>query len=246
MKHPISKIAVLAVLVMIVAFDATAATRSEIKRMVVEEALNSRVPLSLALAVAKVESDFQERALSTAGARGVMQIMPATANSEFGIDEDELWDPRLNIQLGIDYLEQLYDQYGGKWSLALSHYNGGTLKGKGANATPHSYTRKYVSAVINWHRRYADQARVWRIAKRDDSSAWVPARTRIAKTPKPAPRRIVVRQIPPSSIVRWYPADRHAPRSVKPLDDFSGGIKRPFPTRGPLDDFSSRVTWRNS
>ena len=102
------------------------------------------------MAVAKVESDFQYRVRSHKGAIGVMQIMPATARSEFGINPDELWDPRLNIQLGIDFLEQLYAQYGEKWELALSHYNGGTLKGgKGALPNPMD-TQKYVADVFRW------------------------------------------------------------------------------------------------
>jgi hypothetical protein len=243
MKLTLSNIAVLAAMIAMVAFDAAAATRTEIKRMVVAEALNSRVPPSLALAVAKVESDFQANALSTAGARGVMQIMPATARSEFGVDADELWDPKLNIQLGIGYLEQLYDQYGGKWELALSHYNGGTLTGKGSAAAAHGYTRKYVKGVLNWYRRYADQARVWRVAARDSQSGWTPARTRIGRAP--APRRIVVREIAPASIVRWYPTNRQAP--LAGLDGSSRtAVRRHFPTRGPLDDFSPRVTWRDS
>jgi soluble lytic murein transglycosylase-like protein len=61
--------------------------------------MNSPVPPSLALAVAKIESDFNAHALSTAGARGVMQIMPATARSVFGVGKDELWNARLNVQL---------------------------------------------------------------------------------------------------------------------------------------------------
>jgi soluble lytic murein transglycosylase-like protein len=73
----------------------------------------------LALAVAKVESNFDDNALSSAGARGVMQIMPKTARDEFGVQKDELWDAALNIQIGIDYLELLYDRYG-KWELALA------------------------------------------------------------------------------------------------------------------------------
>ena len=47
--------------------------RTKIKRMVIEEALNSRVPPSLALALAKVESDFMARALSPSGARGATE-----------------------------------------------------------------------------------------------------------------------------------------------------------------------------
>lgn len=136
--------------------NAKAHTREQVKGMVIEEAQrNHMVPTSLALAVAKVESDFKARAMSSAGARGVMQIMPKTASGEFGVAADKLWNPRVNIRLGIDYLNQLYTQYGGRWDLALSHYNGGTLKGRGHEATPHSYTRGYVASVFDWSRRYA-------------------------------------------------------------------------------------------
>ncbi len=132
-----------------------AATRAQVKTMVLEEARrNGTVPPSLALAVAKVESGFDERAESSVGARGVMQIMPKTARGEFNVSADRLWNPRLNIQVGIAYLEQLYHQYGRRWDLALSHYNGGTLKGKGSYAKPHSYTRQYVSSVLAWSRRF--------------------------------------------------------------------------------------------
>ena len=81
--------------------------RNQIKRLVVEEAQATTLPPSLALALAKVESDFEDGALSDKGARGVMQIMPRTARAEFGVSADELWDARLNIQLGISFLEQL-------------------------------------------------------------------------------------------------------------------------------------------
>ncbi|MBV8537946.1 MAG: transglycosylase SLT domain-containing protein, partial [Alphaproteobacteria bacterium] len=57
-----------------------AATQAEVTQIIADEAAkNGHVPLSMALAVAKVESDMREDAVSTAGARGVMQIMPATA-----------------------------------------------------------------------------------------------------------------------------------------------------------------------
>ena len=139
--------------------NAEAATKAQVKRIVIEEAQrNGTVPPSLALAVAKVESGFDERALSSVGARGVMQIMPKTAMGEFNVSAGRLWDPRLNIQLGIAYLERLYRQYGGRWDLALSHYNGGTLKGGGRYARPHSYTRRYVSSVLGWSRRYERDA----------------------------------------------------------------------------------------
>ena len=162
---------------------ATSFSRTEVQKIVLQEAMNSIVPPALALAVAKVESDFNANALSSAGARGVMQIMPRTARDEFGVNEDELWEARLNIQLGIDYLGQLYRQYGGRWDLALSHYNGGTLRGSGRHAKPHGYTRKYVQSVQRWRRRYQGQADVWASAQLDNKphhrDGWEPARTKV-------------------------------------------------------------------
>ena len=154
--------------------------RSHIKRMVIEEAHNTRVPPSLALALAKVESDFLARALSPSGARGVMQIMPETARIEFGIDPDELWRPRLNIRLGIDMLERLIDRYGGNRELALSHYNGGALAKRDGWFEPHPHTRRYVEAVLRWAERYTDQAMVWGIVEEPEFDGWTPARTQTA------------------------------------------------------------------
>ena len=171
------------------ATDALALSRAEIKQIVITEAMNSPVPPSLALAVAKIESDFNARALSTAGARGVMQIMPATARGVFGVGKDELWNARLNVQLGIDYLARLHRQYGGRWDLALSHYNGGTLAGHGAKAVAHPYTRKYVQMVLNWRQRYREQSQVWMVAAnvKERTDGWRAARTRPSNM-KPATR----------------------------------------------------------
>ena len=136
--------------------SAWAETPLDVQRIILEESANSRVPPALALALARVESNFDPRAVSPVGAKGVMQLMPKTAREVFGVREEELWNPRLNIQLGIGYLEQLHDQYGGRWDLALSHYNGGTLAGgSGAAAVPHDYTRKYVADVLRWQRIYS-------------------------------------------------------------------------------------------
>jgi soluble lytic murein transglycosylase-like protein len=136
---------------------AFAETAAQVQLMIVQEALKSRVPPALALAVGRVESNFDEHAVSPVGARGVMQIMPKTARDVFGVGADYLWNARLNVRLGLTYLEQLYDQYGHRWDLALSHYNGGALSGPaGAAAIPHDYTRQYVADVLRWQRAYAE------------------------------------------------------------------------------------------
>lgn len=164
--------------------DATAATKTEVMRMISEEAArNGRVPASLALAVARIESNFNDQAVSPAGARGVMQIMPSTAMGEFGVHKDQLFDPQLNVRLGIAYLERLYNQYGQDWGLALSHYNGGSLRSVGGRHVAHSYTRQYVADVERWNRTYSNNGSAIAVANRQNPE---PVVTRIAwKTEEP-------------------------------------------------------------
>ncbi len=140
---------------------ADAATRGEVKRIVVEEALRAGFPPSLAMAVAKAESDFDAGAESSAGARGVMQIMPRTARDLYGVTPDELWDARLNVQLGIDFLESLIRRYHGRWEIALSHYNGGSAVGDPANPRIIPATSAYVNKVLHLQRQYSAGARSW-------------------------------------------------------------------------------------
>ncbi len=151
---------------------AAAATQAEITQIVAEEAAkNGRVPLPLALAVAKVESDLRDDAVSTSGARGVMQIMPATAMGEFGVPGSALGEPRLNVRLGIAYLERLHNRYGGDWQLALSHYNGGALPAAAGHYVAHDYTRQYVADVMKWANAYANDATLMALAKPDGTPA---------------------------------------------------------------------------
>jgi soluble lytic murein transglycosylase-like protein len=185
----------------------------DVQRMVIEEAMNSRVPPALALAVARVESNFQPAAQSPVGARGVMQIMPKTARDVFGVHESQLWNARLNIRLGIDFLEQLYDQYGKRWDLALSHYNGGTLAGgSGATAVPHTYTRKYVADVQRWQRYYESPA-----AFRSDVAS---ARAHI-RPGRPAPNLRRHQRIDPLEYDEWATVERRRLERRRELDDFA-------------------------
>lgn len=224
-----------------------AATRVEIQRLVVEEALNSRVPPSLAMAVAKVESDFQEDALSPAGARGVMQIMPATGRGEFGVQPDELWDARLNVQLGIDFLEQLIERYDGRWDLALSHYNGGSIRTARNTQEPLPVTRKYIGAVLDWERVYAQQATVWN-AELIPQNSWVASRTRVAQPPEDI---AITPDIVESIVPDYWPAPVAGSASKKrtlvasDLDDFAHSIEeRRMRVRSSLDDFTPAIVWQ--
>ena len=122
--------------------------RYEVMQMVVNEAQRQSVSPALALAVAEVESGFQVDALSAKGARGVMQIMPETGSSMYGLTTTQLFHPQSNIQTGIHFLKSLMDEYG-RIDIALSHYNGGSRvrrPGGGLQVIP--ATRQYVNKVL--------------------------------------------------------------------------------------------------
>ena len=133
---------------------ATEPSREAVKAIVVEEAVKMGVPISLALAVAHVESNFQARAESSKGARGVMQIMPNTAALEYAIDPDVLWQPRINVRLGLHFLNRLLKRYNGRVELALSFYNGGSAVGDGRRAKVIPATKAYVQKVRRVQRQY--------------------------------------------------------------------------------------------
>ncbi len=153
-----------AILVIATAFAVTSCTtdvaarhkmdKASVKELVAREAVNMGVPVSLALAVAHAESNFDPKAESHKGARGVMQIMPATAKSEYGIRADRLWDPRLNVRLGLHFLGRLVKTYRGRVDLALSYYNGGSRVGVWPNARVLPATANYVSKVRKLQRHY--------------------------------------------------------------------------------------------
>ena len=96
-------------------------------------AVRLRVDRALIYAFMRQESEFNTHATSTAGARGLMQLMPATASYVAGNRQlsgggrDALYDPRYNVSLGQRYLEHLLNLDGvdGDLILLAAAYNGG-------------------------------------------------------------------------------------------------------------------------
>lgn len=130
------------------------ADKDWIKSLVVREAANIGVSISLALAVAHVESNFDPNAQSNKGARGVMQIMPATARGEYAVSANALWNPRTNIRLGLHYLNRLIERYDGQVDFALSFYNGGSRVGPPSRPRIIPATRSYVRKVKRLRAHY--------------------------------------------------------------------------------------------
>lgn len=105
--------------------------RRQLGQAIAEEARRSGYDPLLILAIIDVESDFEEEAVSVKGARGLMQIRPSTLHflaEKEGLRlsrEEVAKDPALCVRLGIRYLRQLQDRFGGDLDLALMAYNAG-------------------------------------------------------------------------------------------------------------------------
>ena len=97
--------------------------RMTILRIVHQEATRAGLPPELVLAVIEVESGFDRFAISSAGARGLMQVMPFWVD-EIGRPEDDLFDIRTNIRYGCAILKLYLEREGGDYQRALARYNG--------------------------------------------------------------------------------------------------------------------------
>lgn len=106
-------------------------------------------------AIAHVESRHGANAVSPAGARGVMQMMPATAR-RFGVhDEKALFDASTNLRASAAYLRTLFVRYGENVHLVLAAYNAGegAVDRNGRNIPPYPETQAYVRDVLAAYRR---------------------------------------------------------------------------------------------
>jgi hypothetical protein len=96
--------------------------KSKFDKLIVEAAKKFDVDAALVSAVIKAESDFNARELSDKGARGLMQLMPSTAE-RFGVTDS--YDPVANIYGGVRYLRWLLQTFNGNADLAVAAYNAG-------------------------------------------------------------------------------------------------------------------------
>ncbi|QGP90717.1 Membrane-bound lytic murein transglycosylase F [Neomoorella glycerini] len=125
---------------------------SGFKDLISRVAARYNLPAALLQGVVEAESGFNPRAVSPAGATGLMQLMPATARA-LGVTDP--FDPEANLDGGARYLRQLLDSFQGDLVLALAAYNAGpgAVKRYGG-IPPYRETQAYIQKVLAAARRF--------------------------------------------------------------------------------------------
>jgi soluble lytic murein transglycosylase-like protein len=118
-----------------------------------------RVDSALVKAVIKAESNFNHRAVSPVGARGLMQLMPATAAT---LQVHDSFHPETNIDGGVRYLRYLLNLFSGNLPLALAAYNAGenTVLRYNHRIPPYQETQTYVKRVLDYFNKYRSESQV--------------------------------------------------------------------------------------
>lgn len=130
--------------------NSSSTSSSDIIKMIQLAAKKNGVDPKLAQAIARAESDYSPNVVSSAGAVGVMQLMPETAAS---LGVRDIQDPRQNIDGGVQYLKQMLTTFNGDVSMAVAAYNAGPQAVKNYNGVPpYSETQAYVQKVLSYYR----------------------------------------------------------------------------------------------
>lgn len=161
------------------------------------EILNTSTKIDplLVLALIRQESAFDASAISSADARGLMQVLPSTARTlQKGIKAERLYEAKTNIKLGVMYLEKLFQKYNGRTEYVLAAYNAGpfrvdTWSQRISQKTPLLFieyvpfreTRNYVSTIMRnyyWYKRLMHNQKNDQLAKlyleKNLASIWKP------------------------------------------------------------------------
>ncbi len=122
--------------------------------LIVKFSQKYNVDSALIKAVIKAESNFNHQATSRVGAKGLMQLMPATASL---LQVRDSFHPENNIEGGVRYLRYLLNTYGGNVALALAAYNAGegTVSRYDNRIPPYRETQLYIRRVMNYFAKYS-------------------------------------------------------------------------------------------
>jgi len=120
-----------------------------IQSYIEEAAAKERLEPALLRAIIKVESNFNHKAVSRVGAKGLMQLMPTTAEDIGFLKALDHTNPRQNIFAGAHYIRSMINRFQGNLTLAIAAYNAGpTAVAKHKGIPPYRETQNYVVKVL--------------------------------------------------------------------------------------------------
>jgi len=127
--------------------------QSQYDALIVNLSLKYDLEPAFIKAMIHVESAFDARAISRAGAMGLMQLMPATA-ANYQLRQNH-FDPRSNIEAGVQHVKDLMDRYDSDKKLSLAAYNAGAgAVSKYNGIPPYEETENYVVKVLKLYGLY--------------------------------------------------------------------------------------------
>ena len=134
--------------------DNAPAAATDLDAMIEQAAAKHQIDPELVKAIVRVESNYNPRAVSPAGALGLMQLIPATA-MRFGVANP--FDPQANLDGGIRYLKYLLGQYGGNLQLSLAAYNAGedAVARNGGTIPAYRETQDYIRKIAQLYPQQA-------------------------------------------------------------------------------------------
>ena len=123
--------------------------------IILQEANRYKIDPCLVKAIIMAESGYNPKAISKRGAKGLMQLMPSTAEA-LGIED--IFNPEQNISGGIRYFKQLVTRFDGDVKLALAAYNAGSQKVRHYQGIPpFKSTQYYIEKVFKYYKLYKNQ-----------------------------------------------------------------------------------------
>ncbi|MFH1874044.1 MAG: lytic transglycosylase domain-containing protein [Pseudomonadota bacterium] len=122
--------------------------------LIIEVAKEFEISPALVAATIKSESNFRPYVVSSAGAKGLMQLMPSTARL---LKVKNIQDPEDNIRGGTKYLKQLIQEFNGNVRLAIAAYNAGPgAVRKHGEVPPYKETQRYVVKVLKYTKEFKE------------------------------------------------------------------------------------------
>lgn len=123
--------------------------------IIIEEADRHEIDPALVKAIIMAESGYNPNAISEKGAKGLMQLMPSTAQA---LGVEDVFNPQQNISGGVRYFKKLVNRFDGDIKLALAAYNAGSKKVRHYQGIPpYKSTHYYIEKVFKYYKLYKNQ-----------------------------------------------------------------------------------------